>query len=187
MEEQLLFPDRETFRQWLVKHHDYNQRVWLVFSKADKLKTLRPDEALEEALCFGWIDELIKSVDATKYLKRFARRSQGSKWSERNKSIVEKLIKNGKMTEHGMKAVEEAKKSGTWDLPKREPVLDVHIEALIKDIKGAEPALSNYLKMPFSVRKVYAGFYREAKKEETRIRRLQYIIDRLNQNKKPME
>jgi uncharacterized protein YdeI (YjbR/CyaY-like superfamily) len=176
MEEQLLFADRDTFRKWLSRHHNDSQRVWLVFGKAGKLKTLRPDEALEEAICFGWIDELIKSVDDTKYLKRFARRNKGSKWSERNKGIAEKLIKNGKMTEHGMKAIEEARKGGMWDMPKREPVLDTHIETLIKDIK-----------MPLSVRKVYAAFYLNAKKEETKIRRLQNIIERLNQNKKPME
>jgi uncharacterized protein YdeI (YjbR/CyaY-like superfamily) len=187
MEEQLLFPDRDAFRKWLSRHHNDSQRVWLIFGKAGKLKTLRPDEALEEAICFGWIDELIKSVDATKYLKRFARRTKGSKWSERNKGIAEKLIKNGKMTEHGIKAIEEAKKGGTWDMPKREPVLDTHIETLIKDINGVEPALSNYLKMPLSIRKVYAAFYLNAKKEETKIRRLQNIIKRLNQNKKPMD
>ena len=187
MEEQLLFPERKAFREWLAKNHDNSQRVWLVFGKAGKLKTLKPDEALEEALCFGWIDELIKTVDDTRYLKRFARRSKGSKWSERNKGIVKKLIETSKMTECGMKAIDEAKRNGIWDAPNIAPVVtDEHIEILIKAINGVEPALSNYLKMPLSVRKTYAYAYLDAKKEETRIRRLQSIIERLNQNIKPM-
>lgn len=187
MEEQLLFADREKFRQWLLKHHSDNKGIWLVFGKTVKIKSLKADEALEEALCFGWIDGLIKSVDEEKYVKKFTPRRKGSNWSARNKKIVESLIKNGKMTEQGLKAIKEAKKGGTWDLPEREPILDEHVEKLIKDINGAEPALSNYLKMPLSVRKVYAAFYHDAKKEETRIRRLQNIIERLNLNKKPME
>lgn len=187
MEEQLLFADREKFRQWLTKHHDDNSGIWLVFGKTAKVKSLKADEALEEALCFGWIDGLIKSVDEDRYLKKFTPRRKGSNWSARNKKIVEILIKNEKMTEHGLKAIEEAKKKGTWDLPEREPVSDELVEKLIKDINKAEPALSNYLNMPLSARKTYAAFYQDAKKEETKVRRLQNIIERLNQNKKPME
>jgi uncharacterized protein YdeI (YjbR/CyaY-like superfamily) len=187
MEERLLFADRDAFRQWLIRHHGDNKGIWLVFGKTAKVKSLKAGEALDEALCFGWIDGLIKSVDEDRYLKKFTPRRQGSNWSARNKKIVESLIKNGKMTERGLKAIEEAKKHSTWDKPEREPVLDEHIETLIRDINGIEPALSNYLKMPLYVRKTYAAFYHDAKKEETRIRRLQNIIERLNQNKKPME
>lgn len=187
MEEQILFADREKFRQWLSKNHATNKGIWLIFSKTDQVKSLKSDEALEEALCFGWIDGLIKSVDAEKYIKKFTPRNKVSNWSARNKNIVNNLIKNGKMTPCGMDAIEDAKKSGTWDIPEREPVKDSDVAALIKDIDGAEPALSNLMKMPLSVRRVYAGFYLSSKKEETKIRRLKNIIERLNNNKKPME
>ena len=187
MEEQLLFADREEFRQWLIQNHDTHKGFWMVFGKGGKIKTLTADEALEEALCFSWIDGLIKSVDGTKYIKKFSPRRKASNWSDRNKVIVEKLIKNGRMTEHGMKAIEEAKKSGEWLKPKREPIADSQIEILIKDLNGAEPALSNFLKMPLSVRRTYTGFYLDAKKEEVRVNRLKKLIERLNANKKPME
>ena len=187
MEEQLVFADREKFRQWLAKNHDISQGIWLVFSKTEKLKTIKADEALEEALCFGWIDGLIKSIDEEKYIKKFTPRRNGSKWSETNKNIVNRLIKDRKVTEPGMKAVEEAKGNGNWDIPKREPVSNDQVEILIKALSGAEPALSNFLNMPPSVRRTYTGFYLDAKKEEIRINRLKKLIERLNENKKPMD
>jgi uncharacterized protein YdeI (YjbR/CyaY-like superfamily) len=187
MEEQLLFKDREEFRQWLFKHHNTHKGFWMVLGKSGKLKTLTADEALEEALCFGWIDGLIKSVDDTKYIKKFTPRRKGSNWSGRNKEIVSKLIAGGKMTEHGMKFIEEAKKSGEWQKPKREKVTDDQVEILVKALNGAEPALSNLLKMTPSIRRTYTGFYFDAKNEEVRINRLNKLIERLNANKKPME
>ncbi len=187
MEEQLLFADREDFRQWLIKNHATHKGFWIVLGKGGKLKTIKPDEALEEALCFGWIDGLIKSVNEEKYIKKFTPRRKDSKWSERNKDIVNRLIKNGKVTEHGMKAIEEAKRNGNWDMPKREPTSNDQIEILIKALNGAEPALSNFLKMPLSMRRTYTSFYLDAKKEEIRINRLKKITERLNENKGPMD
>lgn len=184
MEEQLLFSDREEFRRWLMKNHHAHQGFYMVFGKGGKLKTVKPDEALEEAFCFGWIDGLIKSIDDEAYLKKFTPRRKGSKWSERNKKTAATLIENGRMTEHGMKAIEEAKKSGTWAAPPRRTISDNDIEILIKEINGAEPALSNLLKMPLSVRKTYTGFYLSAKKEETRVKRILKIIEQLNRNNK---
>ena len=83
-------------------------------------------------------------------------------------------------------AIEEAKKSGNWDTPKQAPVSDSQIEILVKALEGVEPALSNFLKMSTSIRRTYTAAYLDAKKEETRIRRLESIIRRLNDNKKPM-
>ena len=186
MDEQILFPDREAFRKWLLENHNVSKGIWLVFSKAGKLKTLRADEALEESLCFGWIDGQFNSIDGAKYLKKFTPRRRGSKWSEKNRSIVNKLIENGKMTEYGMMAIKQAKREGTWDMPKQEPISGSQIEILTDALKGAEPALSNFMNMPLSVRRTYTALYLDAKKEETRIKRLEKIIERLNENKKPM-
>jgi len=186
MDEQILFTDREEFRKWLLENHNVSQGIWLVFSKAGSLKTLKADEALEEALCFGWIDGQFNSIDDEKYLKKFTPRRKGSKWSEKNRSLVARLIENGRMTECGIMAIEQAKSNGTWDIPKEAPISESQIEILTEALKGAEPALSNFLKMPLSVRRTYTALYLDAKKEETRIRRLQRIIERLNENKKPM-
>ena len=186
MEQQLLFSDREEFRQWLSANHDTSSSIWLIFGKSGKLKTVKSDEALEEALCFGWIDGLIKSIDDTRYLKKFSRRRKGSKWSVKNRKTAEQLLGEGKMAAPGVAAIEEAKKSGNWDLPERETATDDQVEILIKAINGTEPAFSNFLNMPLSIRKTYTVFYLDAKKEETRIRRLERIIGRLNENKGPM-
>ena len=91
------------------------------------------------------------------------------------------------MTEHGMKAIEEAKKNGIWNAPERIRATDADIETLAKVLSGAEPALSNFLKMPPSVKRTYTGFYLDAKTEEVRNNRLKKLIERLNANKKPMD
>lgn len=186
MEEQLLFSNREEFRQWLTANHETSPAIWLIFGKSDKLETVKADEALEEALCFGWIDGLIKSIDDTRYIKKFSRRRKGSRWSVKNKKAAEQLVREGNMAMPGLAAIEEAKNSGNWDLPEREIASDDQVEILIVAINGVEPALSNFLNMPLSIRKTYTMFYLDAKKEETRIRRLGKIIERLNENKGPM-
>ena len=186
MNEQVLFPDSEDFRKWLSENHDTSKGIWLVFGKTAKLITVKADEALEEALCFGWIDGQIQSIDDDKYLKKFTPRRKGSKWSEKNRSTANRLIKNGKMTEFGISAIEQAKKQGTWDIARVEPVSDSQIEILVSALNGVEPALSNFLKMPLSVKRTYTTAYLDAKREETRIKRLERIIERLNENKRPM-
>jgi uncharacterized protein YdeI (YjbR/CyaY-like superfamily) len=186
MEDQLLFSDREEFRQWLSENHDTNPGFWLILGKSGKLKTVKAEEALEEALCFGWIDGLIKSINDTRYLKKFSRRRKGSKWSVKNRETAEQLVNQGKMAAPGLAAIEEAKKSGNWDLPERETASDDQIDILVQAINGTEPALSNFLNMPMSIRRTYTLFYLDARKEETRIRRLEKIIGRLNENKGPM-
>ena len=186
MDEQLLFTGREEFRKWLSENHNVSKGIWLIFGKGGKLRTVKQDEALEEALCFGWIDGQYNSIDETRYLKKFTPRSKGSKWSEKNRDIAGKLIESGKMTEYGIMAIEQAKTSGIWDAPGAEPVTDDQIEMLTGNLKGNEPAFSNFIKMPKSMKKGYTRMYLDAKKEETRIKRLAKIIERLNENKKPM-
>jgi uncharacterized protein YdeI (YjbR/CyaY-like superfamily) len=90
------------------------------------------------------------------------------------------------MTEHGLAAIERAKRNGAWDAPPRERVPDEQIEVLVKALQGADLALANFLKMPPSVRRTYTAAYLDAKKEATRIKRLEWIIGRLNENKRPM-
>jgi len=187
MEEQLMFVDREAFRQWLSKNHATHPGFWMELGKAGKLKTITAGEALEEALCFGWIDSLIKNVDDTKYLKKFTPRRPDSVWSAVNKQLVEKLIADGRMTEHGLKLVEAGKKSGALDKASKRPtVSSEQIAAFTSLIQGNEPAYTNFLKMPPSVQQTYTFGYLEAKQEETRKNRLNKIIGRLNENKKPM-
>ncbi len=186
MEEQLLFTNREEFRKWLSENHSCGKAFWLVFGKGNRLRTIRPDQALEEALCFGWIDGQIKSLDEEKYLKKFTSRNKNSRWSETNRNIVARLIERGEMTEHGLAAIERAKRSGNWDAPKEAPISDDQVEILVSALQGHDLALANFLRMAPSVRRTYTVMYLDAKKEETRVKWLRTIVERLNENKRPM-
>jgi uncharacterized protein YdeI (YjbR/CyaY-like superfamily) len=186
MEEQLLFSNRLKFREWLIDNNSSNKGIWLIFGKNGRLETISPEDALEEALCFGWIDGQIKSIDETKYIKKFTPRRKGSKWSEKNKRIAVKLIEEGLMGQKGLAAIEQAKKDGTWDAPKAQPIIDEQISILVDVLRGFEPAFSNFQNMSRSVRATYTAHYLSAKSDETKKRRLEQIIGRLNENKKPM-
>ncbi|MGE5580828.1 MAG: YdeI/OmpD-associated family protein [Bacillota bacterium] len=183
---QLVFRDRSELRRWLEANHATSPGIWMVFGKDARVVTVRADEALEEALCFGWIDGQIKSINDSTYVKRFTPRRKGSKWSARNRKIAAELIARGLMTEHGLATIERAKAEGTWDVPGPSPVTEDQIAVLVEALHGAEPASTNYSKMSPSVRRTYAAFYLDAKSADARARRLERIIDRLNQNLKPM-
>jgi len=90
---ELVFPKREDFRSWLSKNAEKSEGVWLIFGKTKDVITLTANDALEEALCFGWIDGQIKSIDNSKYKKYFARRQAKSNWSSKNKKIIETLAR----------------------------------------------------------------------------------------------
>lgn len=186
MEKRLTFKNRLAFREWLILNHDSHEAVWLVFGKDGKLQTLSPNEALHEALCFGWIDGLIKKIDDTCYIKRFSHRNKSSQWSKRNKEFVKTLIADEQMTEFGFEEIDRAKKNGKWTKAEGQPITQEQVDTFIRNIDGVEPALTNFLKMSSSVQKIYTIHYLSAKKEETRKRRLIKIIDRLNNNLKPM-
>ena len=186
MYEQLTFAARADFREWLEANHGTCDGAWIVFGKKEELVTMSYDDALEEALCFGWIDGQIKSIDDVKYVRKFTPRRKKSIWSERNKNIVARLIKEGLMMPAGHEAVKRAKEEGMWDSPKGEPITDEDVKILAEALAGRQPALDNFMNMSPSVRKTYTAFYLDAKKEETRARRLEKIADRLDKNLKPM-
>lgn len=184
--EQIQFGSREEFRDWLAEHCLSVQSIWLVFGKKGGPKTVSPSEALEEALCFGWIDGQLRSIDEKVYIKYFAHRRKGSIWSEKNKGLVASLEKQGKMTDNGRAKVEEAKKNGNRDAALPPPITDEDACAFCELLKGTEPACSNFLAMSPSVRRTYTGAYRAAVSDEARARRLAQIIERLNNNLRPM-
>jgi uncharacterized protein YdeI (YjbR/CyaY-like superfamily) len=128
----------------------------------------------------------MQSIDETKYLKYFAIRRKGSKWSDKNKSLVKELESKGLMTDFGRIKVEDAKKSGMWDAPKPEPVSEAQIKMFTELIKDTEPAFTNFTAMSPSIRKNYTGLYFDAKSDDAKKRRLEKIIGRLNLNLKPM-
>jgi uncharacterized protein YdeI (YjbR/CyaY-like superfamily) len=110
------FKDAASFYKWLAKNHDKAGELWLKIHKKDSgLKTITQKEAIDVVLCWGWIDGMSKGFDEKSYLQRFSPRGRKSTWSAINVGNVARLIKEGRMTEHGLKHVEAAKADGRWD------------------------------------------------------------------------
>jgi uncharacterized protein YdeI (YjbR/CyaY-like superfamily) len=186
MKEEILFSNREALRHWLIENHKRPDGIWLAFGKGGNLKTLKAEEALEEALCFRWIDGQFDSIDETKYLKYFAPRRKGSRWSEKNKKLVEKLMNEGLMTDSGLKTIGRAKEDGTWDAPQAISITQEQIDIFAEVVRVNSKAYENFQKMSKSVKKQFVGQYFDAKKEETRIKRLEKLLGLLELNKRPM-
>lgn len=186
MTEPIAFPTRKDFREWLSDNCESTDGVWLLFGKTGGPKTIKAGEALEEALCFGWIDGQMQRIDDTSYRKYFSQRRANSKWSEKNKGLVEKLEQQGVMTDHGRAKIEEAKKNGQWSAPKPKQESQEHIDQVAAVLEGHEPAYTNFLAMSPSVQRTYTRAYFDAKTDAGREKRLAWMIDRLDKNLKPM-
>jgi len=182
----LKFVSRDEFRNWLQDNCLSSNGVWLLFGKSGGPKTIKASEALEEALCFGWIDGQMQSIDDKTYIKYFSVRRKNSKWSEKNKTLVQVLEKQGLMTDHGRTKIEEAKKNGQWDAPRPSTITDEQIAFLSDILKEYEPAYTNFQAMSPSVKKTYTRAYFDAKTDAGRAKRLSWMIERINKNLKPM-
>jgi uncharacterized protein YdeI (YjbR/CyaY-like superfamily) len=112
----LAFEDATAFWEWLKAHHAVESEIWVkIFKKGSGQKTISWEEAVIEALCWGWIDGIKKSLDEQAYLQRFTPRRKGSNWSQRNREHVERLLAAGRMEEAGMVHVRAAQADGRWD------------------------------------------------------------------------
>ena len=171
-------PDRESWRQWLEMHGASEAEVWLVYFKAGSGKpTISYPESLEEALCFGWVDSIIQKIDEEKYARKFTPRRPGSRWSELNKHLVAKLIQQGRMTEAGLARVDFAVEEAPKARPKRQPLPlpDWLKEALMAN----SAAWENFQKLAPSHQRNYIGWISDAKREETRQKRIRQAVERL--------
>ena len=186
MSDILHFSNRDEFRKWLNEHCQSQEGVWLLFGKAGGPKTVKAGEALEEALCFGWIDGQMQSIDDKTYKKYFSMRREKSKWSEKNKALVKSLEERGLMTDRGIEKIEAAKRNGQWDAPDLMAVGEKEIAVLATLLQIYEPAFINFQAMPLSAQKTYARAYFDAKTDAGREKRLAWIVERLNKNLKPM-
>ena len=183
---QIYFPDRNRWRHWLEKNHDKEAKgIWLVFYKKKTNKpTLEYEQAVEEALCFGWIDSIIKKIDEAKYVRKFTPRKDGSMWSQLNKKRADRMIKQSLMTEAGLVKIKVAKKNGLWDKdPRLKISLNVSGEfaaALAKNKKAKE----NFNNLALTYRRHYIGWVTTAKRDQTKKRRIAESISLLEQGKK---
>ena len=187
MNDILEFSDREAFRRWLSVHCRSSAGVWLRFGKAGGPKTITAGEALEEALCFGWIDGQLQSIDDKTYRKYFSMQQEKSRWSEKNKALAKSLEERGLMTGFGREKIEQAQKNGQWDAPRSVAVTEAQIACVAALLEGCEPACANFHAMPLSARRTYTRAYFDAKTEAGREKRIAWIADRLRENLKPMQ
>lgn len=179
---ELRFETRSEFRIWLEKNQGMPGGVWIVFEKGRR--GFSANDALEEAICFGWIDGVMKSIDDARYKKYFSRRKDKAKWSEKNIRIFGKLERAGLLTKHGVDAFKpaSAKEGAAERLDRNEANIRLLREALQGD--GEEAAL--FENTPPSRKKQLAGFYAEAKTAATREKRKAKIIEALTTNDKGM-
>jgi len=173
----LYFQNIEDWRSWLAQNHHKSAGVWLVFYKKEFGKpTLEYEEAVEEALCFGWIDSIIKNVDEQQYLRKFTPRKPESKWSELNKKRVQKMIELGRMTKAGAAKIEAAKKSGWWDKPDR-PQISIRMpEEFRLALEEQKTAKTFFDQLAPTYQKQYILWIQMAKRTETRERRIKEAL-----------
>jgi uncharacterized protein YdeI (YjbR/CyaY-like superfamily) len=182
---ELYVTNRVDWRKWLRKNHGSKKEVWLIYHKKHTGKPSIPyDDSIEEAICFGWIDNIIKRIDDEKFVRKFTPRKAKSKWSEVNKKRARRMMKEGKMTEAGLAKIREAKKSGEWIKVaplRKELVIPPYMkEALAKNKR----ALDNFCNLAKSYKRQYVGWISSAKREETRRRRLAEAIRLLEKNER---
>ncbi|MDR0796755.1 MAG: hypothetical protein LBE79_12035, partial [Tannerella sp.] len=144
MNDHLLFTSRNEFKNWLQANCLSSGGIWLLFGKPGGPKTITAHEALEEALCFGWIDGQMQSLDDKSYIKYFAARRKNSKWSKKNKALTDALEKQGIMTDYGRAKIKEAQSNGQWDTPNPPAVTDDQIAILSDLLKAHELACTNF-------------------------------------------
>jgi uncharacterized protein YdeI (YjbR/CyaY-like superfamily) len=179
------FRTRQQWRQWLVDNHSLEKGLWLLFHKKH---TGRPglayEDAVEEALCFGWIDGILKRIDGDKHMVRFCPRRKNSIWSERNKERVRRMVREGRMTEVGLAKVAAAKAGGEWDKAAvREDTTIVPAE-LMDALAKHEKARLNFASLAPSYRRQFIYWIAIAKREETRRKRIDETIRLLSRNER---
>ena len=176
------FATRDMFRNWLQSNHDKSNGIWIVFQKGNNLFTA--NDALEEAICFGWIDGLIKSIDEKTYKKYFSIRKSTAKWSNKNISIYNTLKSKGQLSEAGLKAFKGTEENNIHINQKEQN--QRNIEVLSAMLKDDSEAFRLFSETSPSRQKQLAGFYCDAKTEETRKKRMQKVIEALKINYKGM-
>lgn len=168
------------WRLWLLENHDSKQSVWLVYyKKKSKIPSLTWSQAVDEALCFGWIDSTAKPIDDEKYMQFFTKRKPKSVWSKVNKDKVERLINDGLMAKAGFDSIEKAKQNGSWTI--LDDVEELKIPEDLEEAFNTKSGSKDYfLSLSKSVRKSILQHLVVAKRPETRKKRIIEIVELAN-------
>ncbi len=181
----LYVKDRKSWRAWLSKNHAKQKELWLVFYKKHTGKpTVSYEDAVQEALCFGWIDSTVRRLDDERYIQLFTPRKAKSNWSDLNKRRVKILIKQGLMTEAGLRKIEEARKDGSWKNLDAVEKLKVPAD-LVKALASNKKAGNNFTALSPSRKKAFLYWIGSAKTEATRAKRIAETVRLVAENKMP--
>ncbi|MCB0199448.1 MAG: YdeI/OmpD-associated family protein [Anaerolineae bacterium] len=173
----LEFATPEQWRAWLEVNHASAAEAWLILYKvkyADQGMTL--EDATVEAMCYGWVDSVLKSLDERRYALRYTPRKPNSVWSMSNIRRVEQLTAEGRMADAGLRAVAEAKANGQWDAAIRREQVDVIPEALEAALSRVVGGIEGYHALPFSRKKQIIYWLQSAKTKTTKQTRIQRVV-----------
>jgi uncharacterized protein YdeI (YjbR/CyaY-like superfamily) len=183
---ELYVKTRFEWHDWLEKNHAIIDEVWLIYYKKPSGRPRIPYvDAVEEALCFGWIDGKIKRINDDYYIQRYTPRRSGSRWSKYNVERVERLIKAGRMRPEGLKAYEDAIRRPSLVYDNKadgDPVIPFDLLSALKDNIQAN---TNFLNFSQSTRRIYIDWLNSARREETRTRRIEKIVKLSGKNTRP--
>ena len=176
----LEFRNRAQWRAWLVENHAEETEAWLIIYKVKYRNLgLTLNAAVEEALCFGWIDSLMNTLDERRFALRFSPRKPDSVWAQSNIHRVEKLIAEGKMTAAGQRMIDAAKESGEWDAAIRREQVDRIPADLETALRQRVGGIDAYQSLTDSRKKRYIYWLQSAKRADTKQRRIQRILEEI--------
>jgi uncharacterized protein YdeI (YjbR/CyaY-like superfamily) len=178
---------RQEWREWLQNNYDKKTSVWLIYNKKkSNIPTVSYGEAVDEALCFGWIDSTAKPLDEEKYMQFFSKRKAKSVWSKINKDKIDRLTKEGLMTKAGFESVETAKQNGSWTILDDAEALIIPADLEIA-FQKRQNARNYFLNLSRSDKRNILQWLTLAKREETRQKRIAEIVELAEQNLKPKQ
>lgn len=181
----ILFEGQKEWADWLDQHHAEAAGIWLrLVKKASGLRSVSYDEAVETALCYGWIDGQKKSYDETSWLQKFTPRGAKSVWSKINREKAERLIASGQMKPAGLKAVEAARQDGRWEAAYDSPAQATVPEDFQAELERNAEAKAFFATLNSTNRYAILWRIQTAKKPETRARRIQQFIEMLAKQEK---
>ncbi len=176
--------DRSVWRNWLKKHHTTSSTIWLIiFHKNSNTTCINYNDAVEEALCFGWIDSVKYKRDAESAYQKFTPRKPKSNWSKLNKERVERLTKEGLMTAAGQKLIDLAKESGTWNTYDEIDNETIPVDLQKRFLKNKKAKI-NFEAFSSSTKKIILTWIQSAKRPETRANRIEATINAAAENRK---
>ncbi len=176
------FKNAQEWRNWLHENHHVSKGVHLVFYRVtSEFESMRWEEAVQVAICYGWIDSTVRKIDDERRKQMFTPRKDKSVWSKLNKTYIEKLIQDNLMHESGLRKIETAKKNGSWE--SLDAVESLTMPTDLENAFQSNPtALDNYNKFSPSYRKSYLYWLNQAKREETRTARIAEIVRLCEEN-----